>query len=80
MTVGVHHPGDNLWADDPHRLMTRARSTVTRVTLGQTVERCGQPAANKTAADLRKYGVVHNPQALLLRPTSYLPEEKVSAR
>lgn len=55
-------------------------STATRINVRQTVDHCGQPTVNNFGPDLRKHHSIHNPQPLLLRPTFYLPEKKVSAR
>jgi hypothetical protein len=76
----VWSAGENLWGGGQSPLTTTRRSTATCAALGQTVDTCGKPQVNEITADLRKHPFVPNPQALSLRPTFYLPDEKVSAR
>ena len=76
----VWRAGDKLWGGRRSRLTTARRSTATHDALGQTVDTCGKHSVSEIAPDLPKRPCVHNPQALLLRPPFYLPDEKVSAR
>ena len=80
MSDHVLGAGDNLWAPFAAQVGNPRQSTATPGTLGQTVDKCGKPPVSETTADLHFCKVIHNPQPLSLRPTSYLPGEKVSAR